>query len=442
MAPRLGALTDKLTGRKKVGVISALSCCGCGGLAFLLLMTLGVIGVFVAPMTPTPSDDPTVVAQSADRDAQASQEPAPSASESATPTETPSASATPDASTAAATSTAPSASASASATPDASTALGMLETLEVKGRAPKTGYDRDLFGWRDDVDHNGCDTRNDVLRRDLSDVVLKHGTDGCVVLSGTLSPSPYSGDDVSFDQQDDNSLDIDHLVALSDAWQTGASGWDEETRHAFANDPLNLVAVESGLNRKKGDGDAATWLPPRKAYRCEYVARQIAVKAEYELWVKPAEKDAMRSVLEGCEDTPAFAGAVATPDRWEGDNVREAPAPTKKPATSSKSSGSSSKGSSSSKKSSSSTSSKSSGSSSKKSSKSSSGSSTSSSSSSPGSGSSSGSSSSGSGSSGGSGSTYYKNCDAVRAAGKDPIYAGEPGYSRKLDRDGDGVGCE
>ncbi|UEJ81817.1 DUF1524 domain-containing protein [Brachybacterium halotolerans subsp. kimchii] len=425
MAPRLGAVTDKFTGTKKVGVISALSCCGCGGLAFLLLMTLGVIGVFVAPTTPTtPGDDPTVVAQSADREAQASQEAAPSASESATPTETPSASTTPDASTAANTTTAQSTSPSASATPDASTALGMLETLEVKGRAPKTGYDRDLFGWRDDVDHNGCDTRNDVLRRDLSDVVLKHGTDGCVVLSGTLSPSPYSGDDVAFDQQDDNSLDIDHLVALSDAWQTGASGWDEETRHAFANDPLNLVAVESGLNRKKGDGDAATWLPPRKAYRCEYVARQIAVKAEYDLWVKPAEKDAMRAVLEGCEDTPAFAGAVATPDRWEGDNAREAPAPTKKPATSSKSSGSSSKESSSSKKPSSSKKSSSKKPSSSTSSKSSSGSSKTSSSSS------------------GSGSTYYKNCDAVRAAGKDPIYAGEPGYSRKLDRDGDGVGCE
>jgi hypothetical protein len=442
MSPRLGALT----GKKKVGAISALSCCGCGGLAVVLLTVLGVIGAVVAPSTPTtPGDDPTVVAQSADRDAQASQEAAPSASESATPTETPSA--TPTASTPPSHTASATPSTSASPTPDASTALGMLETLEVKGRAPKTGYDRDLFGWRDDVDHNGCDTRNDVLRRDLSNIVLKHGTDGCVVLTGTLSPSPYSGEDVSFDQQNNNSLDIDHVVALSDAWQTGASGWDEETRHAFANDPLNLLSVESGLNRQKSDGDAATWLPPRKAYRCEYVARQIAVKSEYDLWVKPAEKDAMRSVLEDCDKTPAFAGAVATPDRWEGDNATEAPAPTKKPAETPKTSGSSSKGSSS-KGSSSSKKSSSSTKSSSGSSKSSSGSSSSKSSGSGSSGSgSSGSSSSrsgssSSGSSSGSGSTYFKNCDAVRAAGKAPIHEGEPGYARHLDRDGDGVGCE
>jgi hypothetical protein len=424
MAARRNALAGRfgaLTGKKKVGAISALSCCGCGGLAVLLLTVLGVIGAIVAPTTPpTPSDEPTVVAQSADRDAQASQDPttlaSESASPSATPTETPSASTTPDPATTPSTTAAASPSANPTQTPDTSTALGMLEALEVKGRAPKTGYDRDLFGWRDDVDRNGCDTRNDVLRRDLSDVVLKRGTDGCVVRSGTLSPSPYSGEDVAFDQQDDNSLDIDHVVALSDAWQTGASSWDDETLRAFANDPLNLLAVEDHLNQQKGDGDAATWLPPRKSYRCEYVARQIAVKAKYDLWVKPSEKDAMQRVLGSCTDTPAFAGAVTTPDHWEGDNAREAAAPTKKPKA---------KGSSSTK---SSSSSKSSTKSSSKSSKSgSSGSSSSRSSSS---------------SSGGSGSVYYKNCDAVRAAGKAPIHAGDPGYAKHLDRDGDGVGCE
>ena len=164
------------------------------------------------------------------------------------------------------------------------TALAQLAGLEEKGRAPKSDYDRDLFGWRDDMDRNGCDTRNDILRRDLTAITLKSGTDGCVVQRGTLD-SPYSGETIDFDRSD-STVDIDHVVALSDAWQTGAASWEEQTMREFANDPLNLLAVDSGLNRQKGDGDAATWLPPKKDYRCEYVARQIAVKDKYELWVK------------------------------------------------------------------------------------------------------------------------------------------------------------
>src|SRR5690606_14497964 len=151
------------------------------------------------------------------------------------------------------------------------TALAVLAGLDEKGRGPKTDYDRDLFSWRDDMDRNGCDTRNDILRRDLTAITLKGGTNGCIVQRGTLD-SPYSGDTVDFDREN-STVDIDHVVALSDAWQTGAASWDEQTRREFANDPLNLLAVESSLNRQKGDGDAATWLPPLKDYRCEYVAR-------------------------------------------------------------------------------------------------------------------------------------------------------------------------
>jgi len=200
------------------------------------------------------------------------------------------------------------------------TALALLEELDEKGRAPKTGYDRDSFGWRDDMDRNGCDTRNDILRRDLEDITLKPGTDGCVVLTGTLL-SPFSGERVAFDRAA-STIDIDHVVALSDAWQTGAATWDDSTKREFANDPLNLLAVEASLNRQKGDGDAATWLPPKRESRCEYVARQIAVKHRYELWVKPAETDAMRRVLADCDGFPvadedaawstAGEGAVAT----------------------------------------------------------------------------------------------------------------------------------
>ncbi|WP_203669637.1 HNH endonuclease family protein [Cellulomonas pakistanensis] len=176
-----------------------------------------------------------------------------------------------------------------------------LAALEVKGRAPRTGYDRDQFGpaWAD-VDRNGCDTRNDVLARDLADVTFEDGTHECVVLTGTLD-DPYTGDVIDF-ERGPNSADvqIDHVVALSDAWQKGAQQWDAETRRRFANDPANLLAVDGPANGAKGDGDAATWLPPSTGYRCAYVARQVRVKAAYGLWVTHAERDAMSRQLDAC----------------------------------------------------------------------------------------------------------------------------------------------
>ncbi|WP_249666172.1 HNH endonuclease family protein [Nocardioides faecalis] len=199
------------------------------------------------------------------------------------------------------------------------TALAQLETLTVKGRAPKTGYDRDHFGpsWTDDVDvtygHNGCDTRNDILRRDLVGIVLKPGTRDCVVAAGVL-PDPYTGRAIRFlrGQRTSAAVQIDHVVSLSDAWQTGAQRWGAATRTAFAGDPLNLLAADGRSNAAKSDSDTATWLPPYKAFRCEYVARQVAVKARYGLWVKPAEKDAMARVLSGCPTQPAPTAADAT----------------------------------------------------------------------------------------------------------------------------------
>ncbi len=193
-------------------------------------------------------------------------------------------------------------------------ALDVLATLPVKGRAPKTGYDRDQFGpqWAD-VDRNGCDTRNDVLARDLTDEVVKPGTHDCVVTSGTLA-DPYTGRTISFVKGEGSSVDIDHVVALSDAWQTGAGRWDEARRTALANDPLNLLAVDYSANRQKGDGDAATWLPPERGYRCAYVARQVAVKATYGLWVTQAEHDAIAGVLQGCPGEPVPTPAPAPSD--------------------------------------------------------------------------------------------------------------------------------
>ncbi|TFD50306.1 DUF1524 domain-containing protein [Cryobacterium frigoriphilum] len=266
------------------------------------------------------------------------------------------------------------------------TALALLTTLLVKGRAPQTGYDRTGgFGsaWLD-VDQNGCDTRNDILSRDLT-VIVKSGD--CRVLTGTLL-GPYTGKTINFVRGQSTSalVQIDHVVALSNAWQTGGQQLSQAQRVSLANDPLNLLAVDGSTNSSKGDGDSATWLPPVKAYRCAYVARQVSVKATYGLWVTQAEHDAMTRILTNCPDERASASVfTAAPIAVvpvpvavvEPAPVAEVPAEPvvvqPAPAVS---------------------------------------------------------------------DVFYQNCDAVRAAGAAPISTGQPGYSRKLDRDGDGVGCE
>jgi hypothetical protein len=178
-------------------------------------------------------------------------------------------------------------------------ALTVLNSLAVKGRAAKTGYTRAQFTHWSDLDRNGCDARNDTLKRDLTEVIYKAGTRDCKVISGLLL-DPFSGKVITFSSTKSN-IDIDHVVALSNAWQTGAAYFDKTKRQQIANDPLNLLAVDFSLNRQKGDGDAATWLPPLKSYRCDYVARQIAVKAKYGLWVTQPEKGAIIKLLEKCE---------------------------------------------------------------------------------------------------------------------------------------------
>jgi hypothetical protein len=182
--------------------------------------------------------------------------------------------------------------------------LSVIQAQVTKGRAAKTGYTRAQFGpeWAD-VDRNKCDTRNDILKRDLINLVFKEKTNGCTVLSGTLV-DPFSGETINFAQGAKTSSDvqIDHSVALSNAWQTGAFKLTPEQRKAFANDPLNLLAVKGKLNSQKGDGDAATWLPPLKSYRCDYVARQIAVKIKYKLWFTAPEKEAMIRILKTCPE--------------------------------------------------------------------------------------------------------------------------------------------
>lgn len=278
------------------------------------------------------------------------------------------------------------------------TALAALAAIEVKGRAPRTGYDRDLFGsgWLD-TDRNGCDTRNDVLERDLTGERFKPGTRNCVVLTGSLL-DPYSGRTIAFQRGQDTSSDvqIDHVIALSDAWQKGAQQMSEMQRRQFANDPLNLLAVDGPLNMQKGDGDAATWLPPNKAYRCAYVARQVAVKATYPLWMTQAEKNAIATVLSACPNEPLPAGVVvvvpaprpapqAAPAPPPASRPAPAPAPRPAPAPAPPPPPPPPPS---------------------------------------------------------SGGVYYQNCDAVRAAGAAPIRPGDPGWEPKFDRDKDGIGCD
>lgn len=261
--------------------------------------------------------------------------------------------------------------------PATGTALAAVARLTVKGRAPKTGYTRAQFGqsWFD-ADRNGCDTRNDILRRDLKSRQMKNA---CKVMAGTLTPDPYTGTSIRFVYGGDSEVDIDHVVALSDAWQKGARSWATGKGVALANDPLNLLAVDSSTNRSKGDGDAATWLPPNHAFRCTYVARQVAVKGKYGVWVTAAERAAMTRVLAACptmvlpRDGSPPTVAVLPPSSPQPAPVPAKLAPVQPPPVA---------------------------------------------------------------------SVHYENCTAARAAGVTPIYRGQPGYASKLDRDHDGIACE
>lgn len=182
-----------------------------------------------------------------------------------------------------------------------------LAKLQVKGRAPKTGYARNLFsdGWGNIL---GCDTRNYILKRDLKSITWREG-ENCIVATGTLL-DPYTGSTIRFVRGVKTSLavQIDHVVAVSDAWQKGAQQMSSKSRYSFYNDPLNLLAVDGPTNSAKGDGDAATWLPPNKSFRCAYVARQVAVKAKYKLWVTSAERDAIQRILTTCPKQTLPAG--------------------------------------------------------------------------------------------------------------------------------------
>ena len=178
-------------------------------------------------------------------------------------------------------------------------AIEVLELLEVKGRAPKTGYTREQFydGWPV-VD--GCSLRQRIIKREFGETAI---LEGCDVVAGEYD-EPYTGQHLVFQSKKEiaDGVQIDHVVALSDAWQKGAQYFSQDIRYKIATDPLNLLAVEATANKNKSDGDAATWLPANKKFRCQYVARQVSVKYKYALWVTLAEKEAIKKVLGNCPD--------------------------------------------------------------------------------------------------------------------------------------------
>ncbi len=192
------------------------------------------------------------------------------------------------------------------------TALEALENLPLRTSGPATAYSRAGFGegWTD-VDGNGCDTGNDVLRRDLTAVTLKRGSRSCIVASGRLLDK-YAARTAVF-RPETRSVAIDFVVPLADAWAGGASTWTAEQRTAFVNDPANLSAVQTATTAKKRSRDASGWLPSSVAYRCLYAARQIGVKTTYQLSVSAAERSTLRKVLAGCPDQPLPAGARSLP---------------------------------------------------------------------------------------------------------------------------------
>ncbi|MFF4531546.1 HNH endonuclease family protein [Streptomyces sp. NPDC001407] len=199
----------------------------------------------------------------------------------------------------------------------AAPALEQLDALPVRAHTSLSGYSREAFGpaWSDEgtveLSHNHCPTRDDILARDLEDVV--RAKDGCTVASGTLHDR-YTGKTIRFQRGPRTSLavQIDHIVPLGLAWQSGARELTAGQRLNLANDPGNLVAADGPANAAKGAKDASDWMPPRTDAHCWYAAAQVRVKTKYKLSVSSAEKMALRRVLQSCPASGQDADAEGT----------------------------------------------------------------------------------------------------------------------------------
>jgi hypothetical protein len=181
-----------------------------------------------------------------------------------------------------------------------------LAALPVAGLETTKPYVRTTdFGpaWADDNDdsdgHNGCDTRNDILHRDLTGIITRPATHDCVVIAGTLA-DPYSGTTITFAKADASAVQIDHIVPLHDAWELGAWSWSQQQRVDYANDPLVLLAVSGPANESKGDRLADRWRPQNVGKWCDYAQRTVAVHTKYHLPVTAPERSALSSMLGRC----------------------------------------------------------------------------------------------------------------------------------------------
>jgi hypothetical protein len=190
---------------------------------------------------------------------------------------------------------------------DPAGASAALAGLPVAEKTSLEGYERGcgdgegcVFGpaWAD-VDRNGCDQRNDVLHRDLTEIEVRAGTQECVVVAGVLD-DPYTGEIVPFTKADAGLVPIDHVVPLAAAWVQGAAAWPVEQRRAFANDLGNLMATTRAENSSKGDSTAEEWTPSDPAYDCSYATVVVTVKTRYALAVSPAEQRALERLLATC----------------------------------------------------------------------------------------------------------------------------------------------
>jgi len=177
--------------------------------------------------------------------------------------------------------------------------VAMIDALPVSSSTPPAKYVRADFGaaWAD-TDRNGCDTRNDVLARDLLDAQTKPDTRGCVVTSGVLH-DPYTGTTLTWTKAG-GGIDIDHVVPLEQAWAAGAWTWTTERREQFANDLPELQATVSSTNRAKGDSPIQTWTPPDPTYLCTYTTRWVQTKTTWQLTVTQDEKTRLLHLATNC----------------------------------------------------------------------------------------------------------------------------------------------
>lgn len=190
----------------------------------------------------------------------------------------------------------------------------LLASVRVIAERPHPGgYERGcktgqacVFGesWTDDYDgpggHDGCDTRNNVLAKQLSEVTFRPGTRDCVVVSGALD-DPYTGRHLTFSKEDARDIQIDHVYALAAAWDMGASMWPPERRVTFANDlEVNLLATDAGTNQAKGDRTPSEWLPPARADHCFYAGKYLTVAVRYDLPITAADNATLTAIARTC----------------------------------------------------------------------------------------------------------------------------------------------